>query len=89
MTNREKWKRQQCLRVELVCLAWLLIIWGFRSGWICVDSVKAVLLKQVTEVNPKEPNPFHNLDGFCFDSPNFYDAAIAREELTNIEPNSI
>jgi hypothetical protein len=74
MIDRAKWKRQQCLRVELLCIICLLIIWGFRSARGKVDS--------------KEHSSFCYQDTICLDSPNCYDLAVAYEKLADIEPNS-
>jgi len=53
-----------------------------------MDSVKAVLLKQITTVSPKEPNSSHHLGNHCLDSPNCNDVAIAYDKRADIEPNS-
>jgi hypothetical protein len=88
MTNRAKWTRRRCLRAGLVCIACLLIIWGLRSGWVSVDSAKAVLLKHVTMVNPKKSNSCRRLGNHCLDSPNCDDVAAAYAKLADIDPNS-
>jgi hypothetical protein len=88
MTNHANLRKRWCLQIELVCVVFLLTIWGFRSGWISVESAKAVLLKQIIVVNPKESNSSHHLGNYCLGSPNCYDVATAYAKLADIDPNS-
>jgi tetratricopeptide (TPR) repeat protein len=89
MSNREKWNRQRFLQAELVAVVCLLSIWGYRSGRIRSDRVKAALLGQVVKVSSRDPNAFRYLGNYHLDARNFREAASAYEQLLDIEPYSI
>lgn len=68
----------------IVCLAY---VWGVRSPTVCMDSVKAGVLKQVVKVDPDNVDAYHFLTSYYIESGRYQDAADAQKQVVRMEPD--
>ena len=79
-------KQTKRLIGEVAVIVCLTYVWGVRSPTMCMDSVKAGVLKQVVKVDADNVDAYRFLTSYYTESGRYQDAADAQKQVVRMEP---